>query len=1115
MDAFRPVKRITRSPMSDEKTAPNPIIALLLLIGVSLGLMPYSMSAFRASGDASKPSSSASSAKGSPLVDVFDPIKQDLGCAGFPCKECRCTDVKFVIALVPDPDADGQASTYDEFLSTIEHAASDCGHTYIGHAIPRWQEEESSSSGRPRSSFHQPGSLVFRADPLKNGNYKYLVVLLVIESPIRGISIEAFTHSVRHIGCPNDPFESCELQPIRVIGPSYSGTKHTLIQGIDAARDLYRTKYWLWPGACVVTGSATAMSDLCSRACNVTWFRTVHSVREALHVGAITSYLRTDLSNLVILAESETAFGGSAAGLGDKPKDATSTKTSPRPKVVVFPRQIAAVRSAYLNRLGSENLKKSPFSSDRHLTNLDLTSEHPSPDIPKAASLKTSPVVNELVVRRLMDDLATSPAPYVAIIATDVRDTIFLAELVKRTLPTSQLILIEPHLMFARPEVAGFLRGALVASTYPLVSMTQKWTSPCTAESPIQFVSDAQQGTFNATLAQLCSDRLRDYRPPGQSSNESTPPVWISMIGRDGFWPVTTLRVPDDQSSAGSSILCQKDEPKLLCRQALGTQLSWCHHEKQKGEDEGSAYQIPRTEMPGEAMLLLSGLLFILPVSLFRTITATKAEDLSPKLQSLLHLDRHEDGFSNQRTIIVAFSLVAIMLAYYSFCHIIDAICYCSLLSILRYFLFITISLWVLYFVTPTCLHGYCDTLVHARLSSICAIGLGIIAFALSCLYHPSLGSLCPLVLFAHRETALLNGVSLFLPMIILCILVAIKSFTAICIETDRRPIFTKRSDCHCIMFRAVDDMIDERIVPILLGTLVAGLATWWMSIHWALPSISLVTPVFFVFFTYILVHAWFITTRVWDRWKLFRQTLSHVGTMAFLPAFDRLPQQFTARLGLYLDGHRPGKWFEDLRTKLREAIPDYYQTGIRRGGDLTEPEPPEWLKRRWEKRDPLSQLRQQGQQAIAKLDELRLGKNKEEYLADDIFALDVIDRLNWMARRLKFALAELLYTVLGLLLVVCSFPVPGQPYWVGLFVTWLFALGLGFIWIIFYCERDEVLSRIANTQPNRLSWSSEMIKSLAAFLIPVGLAITSVFPEVYESLVIMFQPLWSMFVRN
>ncbi|HVA51601.1 MAG TPA: S53 family peptidase [Pirellulales bacterium] len=164
----------------------------------------------------------------------------------------------------------------------------------------------------------------------------------------------------------------------------------------------------------------------------------------------------------------------------------------------------------------------------------------------------------------------------IGLIATDVRDQLFLAEQVRFYCPEVQLVLFRADSIFTHPDVGPALEGSLIATTYPLISKNQKWTAldPRSASRRISFTNVASEGVYNATLALLaqsdlpvpggsessrCSDdqpraangpasrvafEPLEYRTPFEDIGDGyhvAPPVWLTAVSNGEFWPIAVV----------------------------------------------------------------------------------------------------------------------------------------------------------------------------------------------------------------------------------------------------------------------------------------------------------------------------------------------------------------------------------------------------------------------------------------------------------------------------------------------------------------------------------------------------------------------------------------------
>src|SRR5262249_15972303 len=119
----------------------------------------------------------------------------------------------------------------------------------------------------------------------------------------------------------------------------------------------------------------------------------------------------------------------------------------------------------------------------------------------------------ELVVSGLLSTIARENIRYVGLLATDVRDRIFLAREIRRHCPDTVLFTFSADLLYLHTDSGLDFHGMLVVSPYPLLNMNQLWTDPSRGvRSRVQFPTYTAQGIYNATLALLAIGKKNKER---------------------------------------------------------------------------------------------------------------------------------------------------------------------------------------------------------------------------------------------------------------------------------------------------------------------------------------------------------------------------------------------------------------------------------------------------------------------------------------------------------------------------------------------------------------------------------------------------------------------------
>jgi len=182
-------------------------------------------------------------------------------------------------------------------------------------------------------------------------------------------------------------------------------------------------------------------------------------------------------------------------------------------------------------------------------------------------------VTAEQVMANLLSTISREGYNYVGIIATDVRDTMFLAQEVHEHVPGTVLFTFTTDLLFLHPEINQSLRGMLIISSYPPATANQLWSLPSHPDLRRQFADDTTEGLYNAALVLLGrDDKVLEYGTPfvdlHNVSDAVTPPVWITVVGRNRLWPVSATDVEGSTTDVERKV--RRYTYQLACERAGG-----------------------------------------------------------------------------------------------------------------------------------------------------------------------------------------------------------------------------------------------------------------------------------------------------------------------------------------------------------------------------------------------------------------------------------------------------------------------------------------------------------------------------------------------------------------
>jgi hypothetical protein len=518
-------------------------------------------------------------------------------------------NVEYLIATLPDPIDSSSGYRFDSLLDAIQRAAESHQYVLDRFWFP-WNANEKpkdASAARTESAqpangrkedanrlpLHQrlPGIVLFRrvqevrppgAPP------SLLVVFLVGETATRGIHKEALAVSLES----TEVFSRSPSEPIRILGPTFSGSQTSFEVVIQEwhARQRARTlglgavlrrlgpivstlamRFFRPTPVRVISGSATAF-DQKNFVCNVDHHATFHATvnHEDVLREAALQFLRppdSDVSSddrifAAVLHESNTGYGAAVKAAihpleaethpgshaHSKPADGTEATADkgPRSLRMPFPLHISDIRNAY----NKDETKQPPnipslpsFAARLRIPGNELG--EPDDTEPSLTPLMTA-ATTERLLKEMLSTITRERIKYVAILATEFKDKVFLSALLRDYCPDVQLVFSGSDLMLTHPDYRAALQGALVVSSYPLYSKNTEWSYPAHGKRQRLFVpSEMELGVYNAAVLLLAgpdsrkySGKLAEYGLPFQATGPQRPPVWISILGQDGPHPL-------------------------------------------------------------------------------------------------------------------------------------------------------------------------------------------------------------------------------------------------------------------------------------------------------------------------------------------------------------------------------------------------------------------------------------------------------------------------------------------------------------------------------------------------------------------------------------------------
>ena len=285
---------------------------------------------------------------------------------------------------------------------------------------------------------------------------------------------------------------------------------------------------------------------------------------------------------IAILSEDETAYGNiRQTGPEKQQEDGTSGKCQ-GPVHLYFPRDISQLRAAYQRELkvqnSTETSKKAP-----QLTlplNLDTTGSD-GDSVSPYATLQT-PLSQESVLLGVVSNLRKHHIRVVVIRATSSLDTLFLCQFLRTAYADARVATIGSDLLYQRDFDKPNLHGILSITNYPLLpgiddEVAEVSESRGFTHEDRVFSDSYSVGVFNALLSLVADGssaipveaekenanwsqehrrvilpeaRYEQFGWPAISrrtpkkeevSHRLTPPLWLTVNGRGGAWPLALL----------------------------------------------------------------------------------------------------------------------------------------------------------------------------------------------------------------------------------------------------------------------------------------------------------------------------------------------------------------------------------------------------------------------------------------------------------------------------------------------------------------------------------------------------------------------------------------------
>jgi hypothetical protein len=496
---------------------------------------------------------------------------------------------RIVLATVPDPLHTHLNLQFDRIIEALQEAAQDQYFTYDSSWLP-WKSRMTEYSSREDQDHDEqatrqrelcPGLILFRksihpgtgAQGYDDTYGPGLFVFLVAEQPTTGINRRQWDNALEWIENHVNLNGKGSDTTLRVLGPTFSGSVPSAVRALVnlQTQNSPFTSVLLYTGTIRGCSSYAWLKDELSTL-KTPPVRTAdfdqNDVIQIDHYFQFLSDRGHEPSEVAILSEDETAYGGLPTSAGSGPKDTTQPTCEPdftksRPLYLYYPRDISAVRSAYQEQ-SIFGPAPAGTASTTHIVLQPQVSEsaHIDTDTIPSFSGANSALAQEAELYGVVDSLKAHGIRFVILRSTSTLDYLFLTRFLHRAYPEAFIVTMGPDILFGREIDTTEFRGVATLSAFPLLPRGQDWTlgnDPMARHAHRVFSSGSMEGAYLAVRFLLPDQGagqedtrnhlppkqgLPDYGPPFWVQGEREPVTWLSIIGRDGYWPVAVLQKP-------------------------------------------------------------------------------------------------------------------------------------------------------------------------------------------------------------------------------------------------------------------------------------------------------------------------------------------------------------------------------------------------------------------------------------------------------------------------------------------------------------------------------------------------------------------------------------------
>jgi len=157
-----------------------------------------------------------------------------------------------------------------------------------------------------------------------------------------------------------------------------------------------------------------------------------------------------------------------------------------------------------------------------------------------------TPISQNAILEQIVKDLKRERVRLISLSATNVFDTLFIANVLASECPDVRVVLSGADLLFVQEAAQNSLSGILAISPFPMFSKGFEWANG--GHATTTFPDADSVGEYNAALALLGGHNQKysmAFAPSLQDDAGSFSSAWLLVLGRYGWEPVDLLDQPN------------------------------------------------------------------------------------------------------------------------------------------------------------------------------------------------------------------------------------------------------------------------------------------------------------------------------------------------------------------------------------------------------------------------------------------------------------------------------------------------------------------------------------------------------------------------------------------